>query len=135
MLEKFKSFLGNDLLFHSVLLFLVSAASFGFGRLSVIDPASDKKPLISGENSPAAALITALPTEQASTSATSVVAKTESSATEKTIVVGSKSGTKYHLPDCPGAKRIKPANLITFESIEAAKAAGYSPASNCKGLQ
>jgi methylphosphotriester-DNA--protein-cysteine methyltransferase len=47
------------------------------------------------------------------------------------VVVGSKTGRRYHLPDCPGAKRIKPANLITFESIEAAKAAGYTPAANC----
>ena len=51
------------------------------------------------------------------------------------VVVGSKSGTKYHLPDCPGAKRIKPENLVSFETIAAAKAAGYTAAANCPGLK
>jgi hypothetical protein len=50
-------------------------------------------------------------------------------------VVGSKNGTKYHLPSCPGAKQISEKNKITFNSIEEAKAKGYTPASNCKGLK
>ena len=50
-------------------------------------------------------------------------------------VVASKNGTKYHLPTCPGAKQISPANLISFPSIEAARAAGLTPASNCPGLE
>lgn len=50
-------------------------------------------------------------------------------------VVASKNGTKYHLPECSGAKQISDKNKITFNSIEEARAAGYSPASNCKGLK
>lgn len=50
-------------------------------------------------------------------------------------VVASKNGTKYHLPTCPGAKQISDKNKITFNSAEEARAAGYSPASNCKGLK
>ena len=50
-------------------------------------------------------------------------------------VVASKSGSKYHLPTCAGAKQIKPENLISFASASAAEAAGYTPAANCKGLQ
>src|SRR3989344_6348704 len=50
-------------------------------------------------------------------------------------VVGSKNGTKYHYPWCGGAKQISSKNLITFDSIEDARAAGYTPAANCKGLQ
>jgi hypothetical protein len=50
-------------------------------------------------------------------------------------VVASKNGTKYHYPWCAGAKQISAKNLITFNSIEEAKKAGYSPASNCKGLK
>lgn len=50
-------------------------------------------------------------------------------------VVASKSGTKYHFPWCAGAKSIKEANKVWFASIAEAKAAGYEPASNCKGLQ
>jgi len=51
------------------------------------------------------------------------------------VVVASKNGTKYHYPWCAGAKQISVKNLITFNSIEEAKAKGYTPASNCKGLK
>jgi len=49
-------------------------------------------------------------------------------------VVGSKNSDKYHLPECPGAKQISEQNKIWFDSIEAAKKAGYKPAGNCPGL-
>ena len=48
--------------------------------------------------------------------------------------VASKNGTKYYLPSCAGASRISDANKVWFDSAPAAKEAGYSPASNCKGL-
>ena len=50
-------------------------------------------------------------------------------------VVASKNGTKYHYPWCAGAKQISEKNKISFNSVEDARAAGYSPASNCKGLK
>lgn len=49
-------------------------------------------------------------------------------------VLGSKNGTKYYLPACASANRISEANKIWFASVEAARAAGYTPAANCKGL-
>lgn len=48
--------------------------------------------------------------------------------------VGSKHGTKYHLPWCSGALRIKDENKVWFTTKEEAEAAGYTPASNCKGI-
>ncbi len=48
--------------------------------------------------------------------------------------VASRNSTKYHLPWCSGALRIKEENKIWFESVEEARAAGYSPAANCPGL-
>lgn len=48
--------------------------------------------------------------------------------------VASKTGTKYYLPWCGTAKRIKEENRVWFGSKEAAEAAGYEPASNCKGM-
>ncbi len=48
--------------------------------------------------------------------------------------VASKSGSKYYLPSCSGVKRIKEENKVWFASIEDAKAAGLTPASNCPGL-
>ncbi|HLP44011.1 MAG TPA: hypothetical protein VK145_01915 [Candidatus Nanoarchaeia archaeon] len=51
------------------------------------------------------------------------------------MVIASKTGTKYHLPECPGAKTIAEKNKITFDSIAAAERAGYAPAANCPGLK
>ena len=134
MLTKLKSFLANDQLFYGVLLVLIAVASFGLGRLSVAAPKNSEKPLFSKEIVTPAAVAEAVSpatTTKATLDSTSPLTKPS----QTVAVVGSKSGTKYHLPDCPGAKRIKPANLISFESIAAAKAAGYTPASNCPGLK
>ncbi len=49
-------------------------------------------------------------------------------------LVASKNGTKYYLPWCAGVDRISDANKVWFNSVESAKAKGYAPASNCKGL-
>jgi len=52
-----------------------------------------------------------------------------------TPVVASKTGTKYYLPDCPGADKISEANKVWFASSEVARTQNYSPAENCPGLQ
>ncbi len=49
-------------------------------------------------------------------------------------VVASKTGTKYYFPWCGTVKRIKEENKVWFPSREAAEAAGYEPAANCKGM-
>ena len=59
---------------------------------------------------------------------------TVGAAKTEAFLVASKSGTKYHLLDCPGAKTIAEKNKIYFKSIVEAIAAGYTPAANCKGL-
>lgn len=48
--------------------------------------------------------------------------------------VGSKNGSKYHLPWCPGAQQMKEENKVWFTDKSAAEVAGYSPAGNCKGI-
>jgi hypothetical protein len=48
--------------------------------------------------------------------------------------VASKSGTKYYLPTCSGAKRIKEENKVWFATVADATAAGLTPAANCPGL-
>lgn len=50
------------------------------------------------------------------------------------LYVGSKSGTKYHLPTCSGALRISEANKIWFATKAEAEKAGYTPALNCPGI-
>lgn len=48
--------------------------------------------------------------------------------------VASKSGTKYYLPTCAAAKRIKEENRVWFATKAAAEAAGYAASTACKGL-
>jgi hypothetical protein len=54
--------------------------------------------------------------------------------TEKAFVA-SKTGKKYHLTTCPGAKQIAEKNKIWFSSAVEAQKLGYSPATNCPGLK
>ncbi len=49
-------------------------------------------------------------------------------------IVASKKGTRYYLPWCGGAGRIKKANIIWFSSRQEAEKAGYKPATRCPGL-
>ncbi len=51
------------------------------------------------------------------------------------MVVGSKTGDKYHFPWCSGALRMKETSKIFFKNSDEARKAGYTPAANCKGLQ
>lgn len=44
----------------------------------------------------------------------------------------SKNSNKYHYPDCRWAQKIKPNNLIKFNSPEAATKAGYIPCKVCR---
>lgn len=48
--------------------------------------------------------------------------------------IASKTGSKYYLPTCAAAKRIKDENKRWFATKQEAEAAGYQPAANCKGL-
>ena len=43
--------------------------------------------------------------------------------------MGSKNGTKYYTPGCPGANRIKPENYVWFQTVEDATLQGYSKGS------
>ncbi len=53
-------------------------------------------------------------------------ASIEATANKEGAYVGSKNGTKYYLPTCSTAKRIKPANYIWFTSAEDAQIQGYT---------
>lgn len=49
--------------------------------------------------------------------------------------VASSRGSKYYRPWCTGAKKLSENNLVWFDTKEAAVAAGYAPAKNCRGVQ
>lgn len=50
------------------------------------------------------------------------------------MYLASKNGTKYYLPSCSGAKRIKDENKVWFATKADAEASGRTPASNCPGI-
>jgi hypothetical protein len=114
MREKLKSVLLDDTIFYALLVVSIAVVAFLLGRNSL----SHTLPLSAGVQI----------TQQ------NTVQKQADEQSGRTLVVASRSGTKYHLPTCPGAKQIKESNKITFTSIDEAKAAGYSAAANCDGL-
>lgn len=119
MLTKIKNFIKSEEkdIVIVVIIITVALISFGLGRLSKIE--EKKTPII---------------VENISASVKTSADKTTISSQEG-IVVASKNGTKYHYPWCAGGQQIKEENKIWFSTIEEAKKAGYSPASNCKGLK
>ncbi len=98
-----------------LIIALVALISFGLGRLSKI---RENKMPVTIENLSANAAKTGFQEE-----------------TRPQEFVASKNGAKYHYPWCPGAQQIKEENKIRFSSKEEAEKAGYTPASNCKGLE
>jgi len=116
MQGKLKSLARSERIFTAALLCLVGVVSFMLGRHSVLELASTPKAV---ENT-AGVVFKDTPDLVVEPGAIRVVA--------------SKGGTKYHLLTCSGASTIKETNKIYFDSIDQAKAAGYTPAANCKGL-
>lgn len=105
-------------LFVAIALVLVGTASFGLGRLSQKESIT---PYIELSQNVASVGVATPENPDANLPTGAVVA--------------SKKGSKYHYPWCSGARTIAPENKITFASIEEARAAGYTPAANCKGLE
>jgi len=121
MMQKLKSFLLDDAVFYALLVVSIAIVAFLLGRNSM----SQSHP------QPAGVLVS----QQAPLVVRESEQRVRVSEDGDTGVIASRSGTKYHLPTCPGAKQIKESNKISFSSIEQAKAAGYSAAANCDGLE
>lgn len=127
-IEKVKSIIHKNQsdLFMAATIFLVGIIGFGLGRLSVIWP--EKEP-IRVENPEKA--------KDGMEEGTGQKAHEQNAGIANAIqgkYVGSRSGSAYHFPWCPGAQKIKEANKIWFGSKEEAEARGYKPAGNCEGL-
>jgi hypothetical protein len=108
-------------------IILVGLAGFGLGRLSALEKSRGEVQIIR-PNSPTDNLEKAGIVSQ---SASAMIAGESA----KGFLVASKSGRKYHFPWCAGASQIAEKNKIWFSSYAEAKSAGYTPASNCKGLE
>jgi hypothetical protein len=127
MTEKLKSWLLNDQIFYGIMVILVAISSFVLGRLSV-DSGNTAKPTIQ--------MIEPITLTATAPLAKSIEApqKTGNNTDTPNQLVASKNGKRYYLKSCSGAKRIKPENLVSFDSRESAEAAGYTKAANCSGL-
>jgi len=114
--------INDKTIFIILLIILTACCSFGLGRLSKIEDSQNP-------------LVIKIPTPIND----NLAQISQSTGTQTTQVLGgkyvaSKNGDKYHAPWCPGAQRIKAENQIWFNSKEEAELAGYTPASNCKGI-
>lgn len=92
-------------------VFLLGLASFGLGRLSALE---DTKPVVSIQQVSEEVRLRAMHTGG--------------------LIVASRKGTSYHYPWCAGAQSMAEGNKIWFANETEAKASGYVPAKNCKGL-
>ena len=95
-----------------LIVLLVALGSFGLGRLSVLEAVM------------APVSITQAPAE-ANPRGMNIGG----------LIVASRTGGAYYFPWCASAGKILPQNQVWFASEEKARAAGYAPAKNCKGLQ
>lgn len=127
MYEKLKSLLLDDHVFFGLITITVAMASFGLGRLSIKSEVEEVARVHLINASKITVSPERLPFSSTSAPVTNVGAVNS--------LVASKSGTKFHLISCPGAKQIKEENKIYFSSRQEALAAGYKPAVNCPGLQ
>ncbi len=128
---------GGKTVLMCAIIVLVGLSGFGLGRLSVEESTNPGLRITETEK------LTETPA--VSQAATAVIASEPSktggppapdrAGGQAGEVVASKNGSKYHFPWCSGAKAISAANKISFASTEEARKAGYTPASNCKGLR
>jgi hypothetical protein len=131
-LQEFVQKCKSEEVFTLAIIILVGFGGFGLGRLSVL---FEKQTPILIENPPADEMI------GSSLSAAAVKGLPQKDSPKNAagngggLIVASKGGTKYHFPWCGGARSISEANKVWFKSEEEARAAGYAPASNCKGLK
>ncbi len=128
---KFKRFFQDTEYVLAALIIVVSVSSFFLGRWSVSDTslmAGDTPQEITTSSEKSGVF------EELRDTSLERVDTLEARAVGVGEYVASKSGTKYHLPWCPGAGQIKEENKIWFKSKEEAERAGYTPAANCKGI-
>lgn len=108
--KKKRSFSPKDL-FYVLVVILVTFLSYGLGRISALP--EKEVPVMLKEGG-----------------------KLEKAENESILglLVGSRRGSKYHYPWCPGALTMKESNKVWFSSVEEARSLGYTPAGNCEGL-
>ncbi len=130
----------EDILVAAIIV-AVAAGSFGLGRLSIVWAPQNPIEVTEPDGSAAVEANVLRPVSVSaneSINQAAVINATPSApgtAASGGSFVASKSGSAYHLLNCPGARNIKEENKVYFQSREAAERAGYRPAGNCPGLR
>ncbi|KKW22190.1 MAG: Deoxyribonuclease I [Parcubacteria group bacterium GW2011_GWA1_51_12] len=137
-LLRIKAWVGErreDVLVAAIIV-TVATGSFGLGRLSVVWMPQRPIEVIAPDGS-ATIEARALqpPVSAGADKGINQAAAISGGAASGGSLVASKSGSAYHLLNCPGAKQIKEENKVYFATEADAKAAGYRPAGNCPGLR
>lgn len=140
MLDNLKQFIKSNEseLMLALGVILVSLISFSVGRLSA--PGFDKQPIGMERLAPSSgqqATLNPLDFARDKSAFNNIIDDDALQVLQERMdgaYVASKNSTKYHLPDCSGAKRIADHNKIWFNSKEEAESLGYTPAANCPGL-
>ena len=110
---------------------LIASASFGAGRLTVTEKS---EPVVIQDPVEQVSQCPKCSTDE-KTATNAKEDNEDEEAAEQGDYVASKNGSKYYLTDCSGANRIKEENKVWFDTVDEAKAEGYEPAKNCKGLE
>jgi hypothetical protein len=127
----------KNILFSAVMFILVAGISFGVGRSTGLH--HHRSPIVIQEPQRSQSATTASSTEQVPLTK-KVLSPMQPRQPPVLVdpggkIIGVKSSKNYYFPWCGTVKRLKETNVAVFDSIEAARAAGYKPAKNCKGLQ
>lgn len=101
-----------DELGYAAVVVLVGVCAFGLGRISALESA---RPAVSIGEAPVLGKLVAM--------------------APGGLIVASRTGSVYYYPWCAGAGNIATQNQRWFKSEAEARAAGYRPAKNCKGLE
>lgn len=127
--SRVKGLLSQDEVYTLFLVLLVGAAAFGLGRASVDVPVGMVTAVVLETS---AAIEDASEVKVQEPVKSTISEELPDSGVLPGKYVASKTGTKYHLPTCGGAKQIKEENKVWFTTKEEAEGAGYTPAANCK---
>ena len=97
------------------------------------DSINGSTPVKNTTSSPATSSVASNSASSSSSSGSSSSKSSSSSSSSDTsgYFVGSVNSDVYHYSSCSAAKRIKSGNLITFNSVQQAKNAGYRPCKIC----
>lgn len=131
LLEKVKPH--GKTIFTALLLVILTSIFLGLGKLSALQ--AQHRPIKIENPSGQTGNILSAATQAIGVSKMPFDSSASESVVDGGQVIGSKSGKKYYFPWCGTVKRIKPENQVHFASIEAARAAGFTPGGNCKGLK